>query len=73
MRIEIGTRILDNAYYFGDTPKPGWNVYNLPRDCYYLLFGINSLDIGLHTTGSSILMAIDKITGEVKYFGSAYD
>ena len=67
----IGEQILENAFYIGDKPKDNWFIYNMPKNCIFICFSNTIFDIGV--LSSSIVIAIDKETGQVKYFGKTND
>jgi hypothetical protein len=69
----IGELIISNAYRITEEPENNWNIYNCPKNCYFINIS-NIIDSGsLSAFCCSLVIAIDKTDGRIRYFGSAYD
>ena len=69
----IGELIVSKAYSITDVPASNWNIYFLPENCYYINIS-NIIDSGsLSAFCCSLIIAIDKTDGRIRYFGSAND
>lgn len=69
----IGELIVSKAYRITDEPASNWNIYNCPKNCYYINIS-NIIDSrSLSAIGCSLVIAIDKTDGRIRYFGSAND
>lgn len=69
----IGDLIVSKAYSITDEPASNWNIYNCPKNCYFINISNIIDNKSLWTTGSSLVIAIDKTDGRIRYFGSAND
>lgn len=67
----ISAIILSNIYYIGETPHQSWNLYNAPDNCIFI--GIRNHLVKNSIIGNSVAIALNKIDGSIKYFGSAWD
>ena len=68
----LANKIVGNAYSFTELPSKNWNIYSLPKNCYYMSFSNSILD-NSGILQSSVVIAIDKQTGKIRYCGSAND
>ena len=69
----IGELVISNAYSITEERERYQNMYFMPENCYYINIS-NVIDKStLPALGSSLIIAIDKTDGTIRYFGSAYD
>lgn len=69
----IGELVISNAYKISEERERYRNIYFLPENCYYINIP-NVIDNStLSVFSCSLLIAVDKTDGSIRYFGSAYD
>ena len=69
----IGELVISKAYRITEEPEKNWNIYNCPKNCYFINISNIIDERSQFVLSSSLVIAIDKADGRIRYFGSAND